>query len=69
MHCRLSIDKKGPQADSCAGGGGGGRSDDDVDPLDTTIVGPWLSYWPMPHQNKHTRAWAAVQGAAAAGGA
>ena len=47
----MDIDKKGAQAH-------------EDDPLDTTIVGPWLSYWPMPHQNKHTRAWQLVQAGA-----
>ena len=33
----------------------------DEDALDTTIVGPWMSRWPLVHRNRHTERWEALQ--------
>jgi hypothetical protein len=38
-----------------------GGADDAESPLSTVLVGPWLDLWPITHENKHTRAWQAMQ--------
>jgi hypothetical protein len=48
--------RTGAQAAAAAVAAGNSSAQATLDEFDTTITGPWMTAWPIVHQNRHTRA-------------